>query len=176
MDYEGLHSVLPTAGTLNLIPSPLLEQHHRIYAKFWAWSDALSDYGQLRGEVSATFGWKLRLTAATSLRTLRNFPMQANGSEMLRLAAIFAYHAGVSIVGLVHDSLVSEAETGDIDHAVAKTQSAMQRASELVLDGFPLLTDVQIIRYPNRFQEKRGATMWAWMMETLPAFEKSAVA
>ena len=53
----------------------LLEQHHRIYAKFWAWSDALSDYGQLRGEVSATFGWKLRLTAATSLRTLRNFPM-----------------------------------------------------------------------------------------------------
>jgi hypothetical protein len=95
---------------------------------------------------------------------------------MLRLAAIFAYLAGVSIVGLVHDSLVSEAETGDIDHAVAKTQSAMQRASELVLDRFPLRTDVQIIRYPNRFQEKRGATMWAWMMETLPAFEKSAVA
>jgi hypothetical protein len=73
--------------------------------------------------------------------------MQANASEMLQLASIFVHHAGVSIVGLVHDALLID----DIEHAVVEAESAMQRASELVLDGFPLLTETKIIRYPNCF-------------------------
>jgi DNA polymerase I-like protein with 3'-5' exonuclease and polymerase domains len=154
----------------------LLDQHHRIYAQFWAWSDSVSDYGQMYGSISATFGWTLHLTADTSLRTLRNFPMQANGSEMLRLAAIFARQAGVVIVATVHDALLIEARSDDVAHAVALTQSAMRRASEIVLAGFALRTDAQTVHYPDRFREELGLTMWQWMCETLPLVERSRAA
>jgi hypothetical protein len=92
---------------------------------------------------------------------------------MLRLAAIFAREAGVAVIAVVHDALTVESAAGDIEHAVALAQRAMRRASEIVLAGFPLRTDAQIIHYPNRFREERGLTMWQWMLETLPTVERS---
>jgi hypothetical protein len=151
----------------------LLAHHRRIYSRFWAWSDAVSDWGQLHGEISTVFGWPLRMTASTSLRTLRNFPMQSNAAEMLRLACIFASRAGVVIAAPVHDALLILAKADEIDQGIAQTQAAMRRASEIVLAGCPLRTDVQVIHYPNSFREKRGVLMWQWMTETLSAVEKS---
>lgn len=145
----------------------LLEHHHRIFPRFWQWSDAVSDCGQLYGELTAAFGWRLRVVPATSLRTLRNFPMQANGAEMLRLACIFAMDAGVSVLAPVHDAVLIEADEPDIGHAVSLTEAAMRKASEMVLAGFPLRTEPKVIQPPHRFQEKRGAEMWNWMMEIL---------
>jgi hypothetical protein len=43
----------------------------------------------------------------------------------------------------------------------------MKRASELVLDGFALDTEVKVIRHSERLQDKRGAAMWTWMQDTL---------
>jgi DNA polymerase I-like protein with 3'-5' exonuclease and polymerase domains len=117
----------------------------------------------------------MQVTAGTTLRTMRNFPMQANGAEMLRLAVIFAHHAGVRILAPVHDAMLIEAAADDIEHAVALTQNAMRRASEVVLAGFPLRTDAQIIRYPDRFSDERGITMWRWMQQALSAAEETAV-
>jgi hypothetical protein len=146
----------------------LLDHHHRIFWVFWRWSDAVSDYGQIYGELTATFGWRMRVSPSTSLRTLRNFPMQANGAEMLRLACVFAAEAGVSILSPVHDAVLIEAEEQEIEQAISLTQSAMQRASEMVLAGFPLRSEARIIRHPDRFHEERGSAMWQWLMESLP--------
>jgi hypothetical protein len=145
----------------------LLDYHHRIFAAFWTWSDAASDYGQVFGEIVATLGWKLQLSAATSVRTLRNFPMQANGSEMLRTACILATRAGVEILAPVHDAILIEADDADIEDAVREARQAMKRASEVVLAGFALDTDASIIRYPERFRDKRGTQMWGWMLDSL---------
>jgi hypothetical protein len=95
---------------------------------------------------------------------------------MLRLAAIFTHQAGGSIVAMVHDALLVESKFDDIEHVVSQTRAAMQRASELVLAGFPLRTEVQIIKYPDRFREERGSTMWEWMIEALPVVKKSRTA
>jgi hypothetical protein len=175
----GVQYLISAAGLANRLgvalsqAQDLLNHHHRIYARFWAWSDAVSDWGQLYGEISTVFGWPLRMTTSTSLRTLRNFPLQANASEMLRLACILASRAGVVIAAPVHDALVVLAPANEIQHAVAQTQAAMRRASEIVLAGFALRTDVQVIHYPERFREKRGVLMWRWITETLSAIEKS---
>jgi hypothetical protein len=144
----------------------LLDHHHRIFSRFWLWSDAVSDYGQLMGELTAVFGWRIH-SSAESVRTIRNFPMQANGSEMLRLGSVFAMQAGVSIIALIHDAILIEAYEPEIEHAVALTETAMRRASELVLAGFKLRTEARIIRHPDRFDEERGRTMWHWITEHL---------
>ena len=35
----------------------------------------------------------------------------------------------------------------------------------------PLRSDVEIVRYPNRFQDERGVEFWSWIMAVLEAVE-----
>jgi hypothetical protein len=145
----------------------LLDHHRRVFSRFWQWAENVGDYAQLYGELVATFGWRIHVAAHTRLRTLMNFPVQANAAEMLRLAVVYVASAGVRILAPVHDALLIEAPTVEIDEAVRLTQSAMLRASEAVLAGFQLRSEATMIHYPNRFNDERGRDMWAWIAKTL---------
>jgi hypothetical protein len=93
-----------------------------------------------------------RFAARKSMfRTLRNYPIQANGSEILRLACIFTIEAGVALCAPVHDALLIEAPLSDLTNSVAATQAALREASEIVLAGFPLRSDAHEVRSPSRF-------------------------
>jgi hypothetical protein len=43
---------------------------------------------------------------------------------------------------------------------VKGTRQAMREASEMVLPGFPLRTDAEAVRHPERFVDPRGKQMW----------------
>jgi DNA polymerase I-like protein with 3'-5' exonuclease and polymerase domains len=149
----------------------LIAYHRQVYSQFWRWSDAVCDYAQIYGELTATFGWKLHFADGAKIRTIRNFPMQANCAEMMRLACVFASEAGVMLTAPVHDALCIEAAGDAIDHAVWLTEQAMRKASELVLSGFALRTDKLIVRHPDHFAEARGAVIWGWVQNQCKAFE-----
>ena len=100
-------------------------------------------------------------------RSIRNFPMQANGAEMLRLACCFVTEAGISVCAPVHDAILIEAPLEELDETVAKTQRHMMEASAIILDGFELRSDVEIYRYPDRYMDKRGVEMWKIVNEIL---------
>jgi len=55
------------------------------------------------------FGWTIHTGAKVNPRSLRNFPMQGNGAEMLRLACCFATEQGIRVCAPVHDALLIEA-------------------------------------------------------------------
>ena len=61
------------------------------------------------GYLSTVFGWTLRTENTLRSTSLRNFPMQANGAEMLRLACCLATERGVGVCAPVHDALLVEA-------------------------------------------------------------------
>jgi DNA polymerase I len=148
----------------------LLRLHRNTYSKFWAWSDAVVDYATLHGKLWTTFGWRIHVHG-TDYResSIRNWPMQSNGAEMLRLACILALKNGVTIVAPVHDAILIEYP---LDHAadhIQAAQDAMARASRIVLDGFALKTDVQEYRYPDRFVDARGQAMWDLVWEIIDA-------
>ena len=84
--------------------------------------------------------------------------MQSAGSEMMRLSAIFATEAGLTVCCPVHDAFLIEANTEDITEAVALMQQLMRKASEATLPGFPLRSDANVIHHPERFGA--GAPMW----------------
>jgi len=69
-----------------IIARDLLRAHHETYRQFWCWSDAVVDHAKLTGELYTCFGWTLQDCCGANPRSLRNFPMQAHGAEMLRLA------------------------------------------------------------------------------------------
>ncbi len=100
-------------------------------------------------------------TSAANPRSLANFPMQANGAEMMRLACSLATEAAIGVCCPVHDAILVESPAEDIDVVVQRTQATMREASRIVLDGFELSADAKIVRYPDRyFDEGRGRTMW----------------
>jgi DNA polymerase I-like protein with 3'-5' exonuclease and polymerase domains len=86
--------------------------------------------------------------------------MQANGAEMLRIACILLTQAGIKVCAPVHDALLIEAPLDELDATVEKAQALMKEASAIVLDGFELRSDAKLVRYPDRFMDKRGAVMW----------------
>src|SRR5262249_5029796 len=75
----------------------LLRLHRRTYPKFWKLSDAAVDFALLHNEILTVFGWRLQIGSDVNARSVRNFPMQANGAEMLRLACCRATEAGVRV-------------------------------------------------------------------------------
>jgi hypothetical protein len=164
----------------------LLALHRRTYATFWRWSDAAVDHAMLHGWLGTTFGWNVHVTDRANERSLRNFPMQANGAEMLRLACCFATERGVRVCAPVHDAILIEAPLQVLGEAVEETQQMMADASATVLDGFRLRSDAKMIRYPDRYEDERGQTMWeeVWSImkelrtdgaETLAPKEQDAV-
>jgi len=138
----------------------LLRRHHETFPRFWQWSEAAVNRAMLLGKVNTTFGWNLHVGRNPNPRSLANFPMQANGAEMLRLACCLATERGVRVVAPIHDALVIEAPMELLDEAIMATQASMTEASQVVLDGFELRTDVKVIRYPDRYMDQRGVRMW----------------
>lgn len=138
----------------------LLDLHRRTYPRYWTWSDAVLDHALLRGHLHTRFGWKVHAGAEPNPRSLRNFPMQGNGAEILRLACIALTEAGIAVCAPVHDAVLIEAGTHDINEVVVWCQQLMCRASQAVLGGFPLRTEVKIVRHPDRYTDPRGTRMW----------------
>src|SRR5262249_40955937 len=96
----------------------LLQLHRQTYPQFWRWSDAALDYAYLHNDLHTVFGWILHLGPGITPRSLRNFPMQANGAEMLRLGCCLATERDIRICAPVHDAILIEAPIDQIDAAV----------------------------------------------------------
>jgi DNA polymerase I len=139
----------------------LLRVHRETYPRYWRWSDGAVDHAMLLGHLFTTFGWTITTGKEASPASLRNWPVQSTGAEVLRLACCLATEAGIAVCAPVHDALLIEAPIDAIDEHVARTQDLMTEAGRIVLGGFPLRTDSTVIRYPNRYADKRGTRMWA---------------
>jgi DNA polymerase I-like protein with 3'-5' exonuclease and polymerase domains len=145
----------------------LLRRLARTFPAFTAWAERVINVGQLAGYLSTVFGWTVRTDNITRTTTLRNFPMQANGAEMLRLACCLATERGIDVCAPIHDALLIEADVDRIDDAVAITRTSMAEASKVVLDGLEVGTDVEIIRWPQRYADARGQVMWERVTELM---------
>lgn len=145
----------------------LLDLHKRTYKRFWQWSDGVVNEAVLGKKLWTVFGWQLFTNDEPNPRSLCNFPMQANGAEMLRLACIQLMQDGVRICAPVHDAILIEAPLETLDAVVTHTQAVMKQASAAVLGGFMLESDAKVVRYPERYMDERGTKMWNTVMELL---------
>lgn len=156
----GAKSLGERIGQSEAAARDLLRMHRQTYSVFWDWSDAALDHAMLFGRLWTVFGWTLHVTGEVNPRSVRNFLMQANGAEMLRLACCLVTEAGIGICAPVHDALLIEAPVELLDDAISETQELMAKASEVVLGGFRLRSDAKRIVFPDRYQDPRGARMW----------------
>ncbi len=145
----------------------LLHRLAQTFPVFTAWAEHVTAVGQLAGYLSTVFGWTLQTAYTPRATALRNFPMQANGAEMLRLACCLATERGVEVCAPVHDALLVEGDADRMDDVLEVTRAAMAEASRVVLDGVEVGTDVDVIEWPNRYADPRGRVMWERVTEIL---------
>lgn len=152
----------------------LLRLHRITYRVYWQWSDSAVDEAVLGGRLWAPFGWQIHVCGDINDRSLRNFPMQATGAEMMRLAAILMTEAGIRVCAPVHDAFLIEAPLEEIDAVVSEAKRLMREASRITLGGFELESDAKVFRYPERYMDKRGEVMWEATMKLLDEIEPQA--
>jgi hypothetical protein len=149
------------------VAAQLMARHKASFPRFWSWSDAVETHALLHREQTSVFGWRVSVGADPNLRALRNFPMQANGAEMLRLACCLVTEAGIKVCAPNHDALLIEAPLDRLDEVIASTQHLMAEASAIVLEGFALRTSVRVVRAPDRWTEQRGRSVWDALLHAL---------
>jgi hypothetical protein len=110
----------------------LLALHRSTYRTFWTWSDEYLNQAVLGSRMQTNFGWELHVPSNPNERSLRNFPMQSHGAEMLRIACVLLTRAGIRICAPVHDAILIEAPLKQLDGAIDITQQLMRQASHAV--------------------------------------------
>jgi hypothetical protein len=60
-----------------------------------------------------------------------------------------------------------------LDDAVETAKKSMTQASEAVLNGYKLRTDVYKVIYPYRYMDERGEKMWGKLQQILSCIANS---
>jgi hypothetical protein len=160
----------------------MLNQHRELFAQYWKWSDDWLAHSLQTGVMRTAFGWKYHIgiiETTVNARSIRNWPVQATGADILRISCILAARHGIRILAPVHDAVLIEAPLARIEADVVLMQEIMRRASRVVLNSdasgtHELRTDAKIIRYPDRYSDKRGEDIWAYVLKHLADYQQAA--
>ncbi len=158
VDYGmGANSLAARLSVAPVEARELLRLHRATFPRFWRWSEDTVHAAMLTNEMASVFGWKLRVGRDPNPRSLMNFPMQANGAEMMRIAAIAATEAGIEVCAPVHDAFLIAAPLDRLDEYVAGMREIMTRAGSVVTGGLDIRAEAKIVRWPDRYAPDEAA-------------------
>jgi DNA polymerase I len=172
----GVDGLALRIGQPRCVAQDLMRAHRETYRVFWRWSDAALDVAMLTGSLSTVFGWRVQIGERPNPRSLRNFPMQANATETLRLAACLATERGIEVCAPIHDAFLICAPIDRLDADIGVMRAVMAEASRVVLGGVELSVDVSVTSWPSRHMDPRGAVMWERVCGLLSDEERRAMA
>ncbi len=145
----------------------LLALHRATYRTFWRWAEENVARADLNGVIRTVYGWPMHIGPEWNPRAALNFPMQANGADIMRLAAMLATEAGIVVCAPVHDAFLIEADLDALDDTIIHMRAIMAEASRKVLNGFEIRTDAEIVRPPERYSDERGVQLWQTVLGLL---------
>ena len=160
--YGAGPATVARAGGMPLsLASHVLREHRFIYSTFWDWREQAINHAQLTGQFKTHFGWTWQVTGQDRVTSISNWPMQANGADMMRLACCLAVEQGIEVCTPVHDALLVQAPIDSIDEVRKATVECMRIASSKVLGGPSLKVGVNPpVLYPDHYSDSRGVKMW----------------
>jgi hypothetical protein len=136
----------------------------------------------LKGALTLRLGWRILRDDAplrepdagrrpvvdrANPRSMRNFAVQGNSGELMRVGLVLMIERGLPVVGVIHDAYALYAPAEEIDAVVAAARACMDEACRVVLNGLTLRTDATVVKYPNRYRDKDRGGFWDDLMERL---------
>jgi hypothetical protein len=146
----------------------LLAAHRQRLPQVWSWSDERVRNSYLRRRTDTIWGWYLAVNSQTKKQTLRNFPVQGTGADIMRLAHILLVEAGIRVCAPVHDAFLVECSEAELEETAVEVCRLMTLAGKYVLgDNSILRAYSQVLRHPMRLIEKRGEATWDRILDRL---------
>ena len=93
---------------------------------------------------------------------------------MMRLAAIAATEAGIEVCAPVHDAFLIAAPLSRLEADISAMRDIMSRAGRAVTNGLDIRTDAEVVRWPGRYMDERGKTMWDRVVTLLDRAQRAA--
>jgi hypothetical protein len=140
--------------------SEILARLRARFRVFEDWTRRVADRAGLDLEITTPLGWVMQCPPHINPRTVRNFPIQSTGAEILHVACVLAERRGFRLVAPVHDALLAEAAASEATDVSAALDRVMREAAAVVLRGYELPTDVQMVEAGRRYFDERGEAMW----------------
>ena len=170
----GVSSLVALTGLTRAEAYEILARMRARFHRFYDFMRSVGDHAGLNLEISTCFDWRLKCPPGSNLRTIRNFPMQSAGAMILHTACLLAERRGVEIVAPIHDAFVAQCDARDAEDVSAALDRVMRDASAVVLRGYELPTDFQIVRPGGRYFDKRGKAMWDTVTRLLAKRERES--
>lgn len=164
-----VHGLKNRTGMPHAEARQLLQLHQRTFPDYWVWGDQVESYGTLTRQLRTSLGWRIQYpqSSALNLRSMRNWPVQSAGADMLRMTMIALEDAGIEVIAPVHDAVLIQAPTSEIYDVLEYARDIMRRVSGQMLGGFCLEVDADIVSWPDRYVDPRGKRMWDELMGIL---------
>jgi hypothetical protein len=124
------------------------------------------------GSLETELGWHLHPRKDPNPLSVANFPIQANASEILRVARCLVTEAGFEVCCPVHDALLVNCRIEDIERTTTEVKALMVKGSQIVLGGFALKVGHETTKYLDHLTDKRGAKMWTEVMKQMALIRK----
>jgi DNA polymerase family A len=172
----GMRSLAVRTGISLFEAGEILARLRSRFHRFESYAQSAVDHASLALEISTSFGWRMRCPSDMNPRTIRNFPIQSTGAEILHVACVLAERRGIEIVAPVHDALVAEADADRAEEVSAALDRVMRDAAAVVLRGYELRTDKQIVHAGQHYFDKRGVEMWNTVNKLLNTLEEEKTA
>jgi DNA polymerase-1 len=183
-----VYTVAAECGISEEEAASLLRLHKRMFPKFWLWIGWLVNEALATREITTNLGWRRWLLTKKERdakkdedqkhkrvqNSLRNFPMQSHGSEMLRLAILYATEKGLRICAPLHDAIFAVAPANLEKWATETLKDCMERAAVDII-GVKIPIEMFIVRYPDRFvpdDKPTAMIVWNKMMVSLEKAER----
>jgi DNA polymerase I len=174
----GKESLALRIGKSPAYANELLHHHRRVYKNYWNWCDHVLNSSLLFKKVTTCYGWQYRVIGQEKkeMRTIKNFPSQATGAEILRVACILLSEHGIKIIAPIHDAVLIECNEEEAEETINQAQKIMSDASEIALGfGYRIKTEADVIKYPERYSDPRGIETWGKIMKILEDIEGKKV-
>jgi hypothetical protein len=175
----GPGAVAAKAKISRIRAADLLARQRAAFPVFYAWSDNFAYRGLSAAPLWSPLGWRFwplyRRDGRLPDRTCRNFPVQAAAADVMRIAAILLFEAGIAINAIVHDAFVIEADASDIERVAELARCIMMQATELVI-GRAIPVSCEITNPGERFYDADGEADFRTLMGMLEEAERRSKA
>jgi hypothetical protein len=153
----------------------LLRLQRATFPVFYAWSDNFAYRGLSAAPLWSPLGWRFWprywRDGKSPDRTCRNFPVQSAAADIMRVAAILMFEAGIAINAIIHDAFLIEADAADIEEVAEKARRIMMQAAELVI-GASIPVSCEITGPSEQFYGEDGEADFRTLMGMLEEVER----
>ena len=123
----------------------IIQNIKKTYPDFFKWNEAACCGATSRGYYKTKYGWRYWIPKIYKPNTLKNWPMQSHGSEILRRAMIAVDEAGIEISMIMHDALLVHVDRKGCAGKFKQVRQIMEQAAKDVL-GAVISVEIKIIK------------------------------